>query len=405
MTREFKKNIIHYVVGLAWFYLLLFPLMGIKPDGFVFGPSLKVLGIVAIFVAIFMILKVLKNNGVLDFILEPMGKSVEASVTAYDTVPGWIILLAFFAASASIIFFGDRYIIGVAISVMVYVCLGLGLNVVVGLCGLLDLGFIAFYGVGAYVYALLATQFGISFWLCLPLSMGTAMIVGCIIGYPTLRMRGDYLAIVTLGFGEIVRLVLNNWNNLTGGPNGVLRIPRPVIWIPDWAQGLSLTEYSMRSPTALYCIILAFTMFTIVAMQRLNYSRVGRAWEAMREDETAAELMGVNTYMYKLLAYAMGAMFGGMAGAYFAAWQGSIFPTSFSFIESAMVLAMVVLGGMGSLPGVILGAIVLIALPEAFREIQEYRMLAFGAAMTTMMVLRPAGLIPAKRFAGRSEEK
>lgn len=405
MTREYRNYIIKYVIGLAWFYLLLFPLMGIKPTGFEFGPSLRVLAIVAVVVGIGLILHILKSKGLLDFLLEPMSKATAGVVKTYDVIPAWIIFVLFAAAAASVAITGDRYIIGVAITVMVYACLGLGLNVVVGLCGLLDLGYIAFYGVGAYTYALLSLHFGLSFWLCLPCSMAVAMTAGCIIGYPTLKMRGDYLAIVTLGFGEIVRLILNNWNGLTGGPNGILRVARPTILIPDWASGLSFEAYSLKSPVALYSIIVGFTLFTIIGVYRLNYSRIGRAWEAMREDETAAELMGVNTYMFKLLAYAMGAMFGGLAGAFFAAWQGSIFPSSFSFIESAMVLAMVVLGGMGSLPGVILGSVVLIALPEAFREIQEYRMLAFGAAMTTMMVFRPEGLIPAKRFAGRSEEK
>ncbi len=405
MTHVFKSYFIKYVLGLGWFYLLLFPLMGIKPDGFEFGPSLKVLAVVAVLVAVGGLLRLAKNQGMLDFVGRPLSQMTTGIAQGYEAIPGWAVFLIFALGISSVGFVGDRYVLGVAISVLVYVCLGLGLNVVVGLCGLLDLGYIAFYGVGAYVYALLSLHFGLSFWLCLPLSMLFAMTAGCIIGYPTLRMRGDYLAIVTLGFGEIVRLVLNNWNSLSGGPNGVLRIPRPVIWLPDWASGLSLEKFVLKSPSALYGIIVLFTLFTVVAVYRLNFSRIGRAWEAMREDETAAELMGVNTYMFKLLAYAMGAMFGGLAGAFFAAWQGSIFPTSFSFIESAMVLSMVVLGGMGSLPGVILGALVLIALPEAFRDIQEYRMLAFGAAMTTMMIFRPEGLLPAKRFAGRSEEK
>ena len=405
MIREYKRVFIKVVVGLAWFYLLLFPFMAVKPTGIVMGPSLRVMGWVTSGVLVCVLLWIFRRQGWLDFFFKGSGRLSQALVTGYETIPGWITLLAFGLAAFSISLWGDRYMLDVSISVMIYICLGLGLNIVIGLCGLLDLGYIAFYGVGAYVYALLALHFGLSFWLCLPIAMGVAALAGCIIGYPTLRMRGDYLAIVTLGFGEIVRLILNNWMSLTNGPNGILGVPRPSVWLPDWAQGFTFQTYYVKQLPYLYIIAVFMTLFTIVAVHRLNFSRIGRAWEAMREDETAAELMGVNTFMLKLLAYAMGAVFGGLAGAYFAARQGAIFPTSFSFIESAMVLAMVVLGGMGSIPGVILGALVLIALPEAFREIAEYRMLAFGAAMTAMMVFRPAGLIPAKRFTGRSEER
>jgi branched-chain amino acid transport system permease protein len=301
--------------------------------------------------------------------------------------------------------FADRYGTDVAINVLVYICLGLGLNIVIGLAGMLDLGYIAFYGVGAYTYALLSVHYQLSFWFSLPIAAFTACIAGCIIGYPTLRMRGDYLAIVTLGFGEIVRIILNNWMSLTNGPNGILGIKAPGLWVPVFSDGLTFQHIWLKKLHLIYYVILLLCVFTIIAVRRLNFSRIGRAWEAIREDETAAELMGVNTFLLKLLAYAMGAVFGGIAGAFFAARMRFVSPESFTFIESAMVLSMVVLGGMASIPGIILGAAALIALPELFREFELYRMLAFGAAMTLMMIFRPAGLIPARRMGTRSDEK
>jgi branched-chain amino acid transport system permease protein len=306
------------------------------------------------------------------------------------------------AAAFCLPFFAERYALDVVINVLVYVCLGLGLNVVVGLAGLLDLGYIAFYGVGAYTYALLSVHFGLSFWLCLPLAAVFAAVAGCVIGYPTLRMRGDYLAIVTLGFGEIVRLVLNNWMSLTNGPNGILGIKPPALpWLVDghWRM------LELRALGGLYYVILGLAAFTVLAVYRLNHSRIGRAFEAVREDETAAQLMGVNTFAIKLLAYAMGAIFGGLAGAFFAGRMRFVSPESFTFMESAMVLGMVVLGGMGSIPGVILGSLALIALPEVFRGFELYRMLVFGGVMAVMMILKPRGLWPARRVGQRSEER
>jgi branched-chain amino acid transport system permease protein len=218
-------------------------------------------------------------------------------------------------------------------------------------------------------------------------------------------MRGDYLAIVTLGFGEIVRIILNNWMSLTNGPNGILGIKAPSIYIPNFDAGLSFEIFYLKKLHFLYYIALALAIFTIIAVWRLNFSRIGRAWESIREDETAAELMGVNTFLLKLLAYAMGAVFAGLAGAFFAARMRFASPESFTFLESAMVLCMVVLGGMGSIPGIILGVAALIVLPEVFREFELYRMLVFGATMVIMMLFRPAGIIPAKRVGTRSEER
>jgi branched-chain amino acid transport system permease protein len=288
--------------------------------------------------------------------------------------------------------------IDVGITCLIYVCLGLGLNIVVGLCGLLDLGYIAFYAVGAYTYSLLNLTFGLSFWAALPIGVVLGMIVGCIIGYPTLKMRGDYLAIVTLGFGEIVRLVLNNWDSLTAGPNGLFGMKRPVLYYPSFAEdGLAWVTYYLKSLPALYYLIFIIAILIIIGVRRLDNSRIGRAWIAIREDEVAAELSGVPTTWIKLLAYALGAAFASVAGAFFAAKLSYTNPNFFLFMESCIVLCIVVLGGVGSIPGIVVAAFVLIAAPEVFRQLEGYRMLAFGAIMTIMMIIKPEGLIPASR--------
>jgi branched-chain amino acid transport system permease protein len=271
----------------------------------------------------------------------------------------------------------------------IYVMLGIGLNVVVGFAGLLDLGYVAFYAIGAYGYALAASpHFGIHipFWLMLPCCVALAAGGGALLGIPVLRMRGDYLAIVTLGFGEIIRILLNNIDPLTNGPRGLLRIDPP-----------SIGSFVVNSPAAWYYLILAGIFLSAFVAGRLNSSRVGRAWIAMREDQDAAEIMGVHILKYKLLAFTIGASFAGIGGAVFAARQGSIFPENFSLMVSINVLCLIIIGGMGSIPGVILGAVVLIGLPEVLREVQQYRMLAFGALLVAMMIFRPAGFIPSAR--------
>ncbi len=392
-------------VGLGWFFLLLWPLLGINADGtLAFDRSFQVWIRVAVAAVVFFGLWQLNKFGAFRFISRPMSKAAEGGLKAAGVVPKqvWIILLL--ALALAYPQFTERYAQDVAVSVLVYICLGLGLNVVVGLAGLLDLGYIAFYGVGAYTYALLSVHYGLPFWFCLPIAALLASMAGCIIGYPTLRMRGDYLAIVTLGFGEIIRIILNNWMALTNGPNGILGIASPTMVVPTFEDGLGFEVMTLRKLQYLYYVVLFLAVITIIAVHRLNFSRIGRAWEAIREDETAAELMGVNTFLLKLLAYAMGAVFGGLAGAFFAARMRFVSPESFTFIESAMVLAMVVLGGLGSIPGIILGALALVALPEVFRGFELYRMLAFGGAMTVMMLVRPTGLWPAKRMGRRSEE-
>jgi branched-chain amino acid transport system permease protein len=289
-----------------------------------------------------------------------------------------------------------------AILVLTYVMLGWGLNIVVGLAGLLDLGYVAFYAIGAYAYALLATNFGLSFWICLPLAGILAAFWGVLLGFPVLRLRGDYLAIVTLAFGEIIRVVLLNWVSLTGGPNGIGGIPRPTFFgLPFDSSGDPGTFAGFfglePSPTHrvifLYYLILALALLTNWVTIRLRRQPLGRAWEALREDEIACRALGINVTITKLSAFALGAMFGGFAGAFFATRQAFISPESFTFIESAIILAIVVLGGLGSQVGVAIAALVMIGGFELFRGLDEWRMLVFGGAMVVIMVLRPRGLV------------
>ncbi|EPR44419.1 ABC-type transporter, integral membrane subunit [Desulfovibrio sp. X2] len=405
MTRASRKHWLLFALGLGWFLVLLWPMLGIHEDGSLsFSETFAVWGRVSLVALVCMAVWQLRRSGVLDFLDAPAARVRDSATALAGRLPRWMWLSVLLAFALTYPLYTERYAQDVAVQVLIYVCLGLGLNVVVGLCGLLDLGYIAFYGVGAYTYALLSIHYGMSFWLCLPIAAVFATVAGCIIGYPTLRMRGDYLAIVTLGFGEIVRIVLNNWMSLTNGPNGLLGIKPAGIYLPSFMNGLSFEHIWLKKLEYLYYVILGLAVFTVIAVRRLNFSRIGRAWEAIREDETAAEVMGVNTFMLKLMAYASGAAFGGLAGVFFAARMRFVSPESFSFMESVMVLSMVVLGGMGSIPGIILGALALIALPEAFRGFELYRMLAFGGAMTLMMLIRPAGLIPAKRMGKRGEE-
>ena len=308
--------------------------------------------------------------------------------------------LLIFALLVPVIFYDQRYILDLGILVLTYVMLGWGLNVVVGLAGLLDLGYVAFYAVGAYSYALFATTFGLSFWVCLPIAGILASLWGVMLGFPVLRLRGDYLAIVTLAFGEIIRLVIINWQSLTGGPNGISSIPRPTLFgipLTPGDDGLAARLGIEFSPTHrivfLFYLILALALLTNWVTIRLRRLPIGRAWEALREDEVACRALGINTTTTKLTAFATGAMFGGFAGAFFATRQGFISPESFTFQESALVLAIVVLGGMGSQLGVALAALAMIGGFELFRGLDQYRMLVFGVAMVLLMIWRPRGLI------------
>ncbi|MDE2606874.1 MAG: ABC transporter ATP-binding protein [Burkholderiales bacterium] len=319
----------------------------------------------------------------------------------------------------------------IADTALLYVLLSLGLNIVVGFAGLLDLGFVAFFAIGAYTFALLgsphltsnfpwfAQHFGdaglhVSVWLVIPIGAAMAGVFGVLLGAPTLKLRGDYLAIVTLGFGEIIRVFLNNLDqpvNLTNGPKGISQIDSATIFNFDFARTLDVTDnYSVSSVTLYYYLFLALVLLSVFVCHRLELSRIGRAWMAIREDEIAAKAMGINTRNMKLLAFGMGATFGGVAGVMFAAFQGFVSPESFSLMESVMIVAMVVLGGIGHLPGVILGAVLLSALPEVLRwvsgavDLQSVtggrldasilRQLLIALAMIVVMLLRPRGLWP-----------
>jgi branched-chain amino acid transport system permease protein len=299
-------------------------------------------------------------------------------------------------------FISGRYGIDLGILVLTYVMLGWGLNIVVGLAGLLDLGYVAFYAVGAYSFALLAQTFGLGFWTCLPLAGLLAATWGIMLGFPVLRLRGDYLAIVTLAFGEIIRIVLLNAASITGGPNGIAGIPRPTLFGlqfsaaggPDTFSGFFGLEYSPTHRVAfLYYVILGLALLTNWVTLRLRRVALGRAWEALREDEVACRSLGINVTVTKLTAFAIGAAFGGFAGAFFATRNAFISPESFTFIESAIVLAIVVLGGLGSQLGTALAAVVMIGGFEVFRDLADYRMLLFGTALVLIMVLRPRGLV------------
>src|SRR5690348_3632851 len=309
-----------------------------------------------------------------------------------------------------------KWIDNFGIQILIYVMLGWGLNIVVGLAGLLDLGYVAFYAVGAYSYALLAKAFGFSFWILLPLAGILASFWGILLGFPVLRLRGDYLAIVTLAFGEIIRIVLINWVDLTNGYAGITSIPRPTFFgVPfnaddDGFAAVFGLEYSPIYRTIfLYYVILALALVTCYFNVRLRRLPIGRAWEALREDEIACRSLGINTTNTKLTAFAMGAMFAGFAGSFFAARQGFISPESFTFLESATILSIVVLGGMGSQIGVAIAAVFMIGGTEIMRELDflkrifgdtfdptQYRMLLFGFAMVVIMIWKPRGLISSR---------
>jgi branched-chain amino acid transport system permease protein len=306
-----------------------------------------------------------------------------------------------------------KWIDNFGVQILIYVMLGWGLNIVVGLAGLLDLGYVAFYAVGAYSYALLADTFGLSFWILLPVAGCLSAFWGILLGFPVLRLRGDYLAIVTLAFGEIIRLILINWVPVTNGYAGISSIPRPTFFgIPfnasdeGFAARFGLEFSPIYRTIFLYYLILALALITAAMTVRLRRLPIGRAWEALREDEIACRSLGINTTNTKLTAFAMGAMFAGFAGSFFAARQGFISPESFTFMESAVIVAIVVLGGMGSLIGVAIAAVIMIGGTEIMRELDflkaifgndfdptQYRMLLFGFAMVLIMVWRPRGLI------------
>ncbi len=320
----------------------------------------------------------------------------------------------------------DLFERGILFDVALYAMLGIGLNIVVGYAGLLDLGYVAFFAVGAYLFALLSApevgggfDVGTSFWLVLPMAMVVAALVGVLLGIPVLRLRGDYLAIVTLGFGEIIGIMLNNegatgligkhvnsTHGLTNGSVGVFSIPKPYFF-----------DIKLATPHEMYYVVLVGCLLAAFAAERIRVSRVGRAWEAIREDEDVAAAMGVNTTQYKLLAFAIGASIGGLGGAIFAAKQSAVFPSDFNLDVSVNVLALVIIGGMGNVRGVVLGSLLLIGLPDVLRDFSidlgfvsldnlgaDYRLVIFGAALVAVMVLRPEGLLPSRRRAAEFEQ-
>ncbi len=318
----------------------------------------------------------------------------------------------------------DRQYIDLAILIMTYIMLGWGLNIVVGLAGLLDLGYVAFYAVGAYSFALLAHYFDFGFWMALPLAGCLAACWGVILGFPVLRLRGDYLAIVTLAFGEIIRVVLLNWYSFTNGPDGISGIPKPTLFGLDFSRSGGVADFfgfqydPIQRFIYLYYIIFAMALITNLVTMRMRKLPVGRAWEALREDEIACRSLGINTTNTKLTAFAMGAMFGGFAGSFFATRQGFISPESFTFLESAIILAIVVLGGLGSQIGVVIASVVMIGGIELLRNLDflkaifganfdptQYRMLIFGLAMVMIMVWKPRGLISTRDPSAVLKEK
>ncbi|WP_321417258.1 branched-chain amino acid ABC transporter permease [uncultured Desulfobacter sp.] len=379
----------HSTIAAVWFMFLTFPIMVIKVNTVTQTIEWRWWNMASIGIAFFflsalwryLLKRKEKHTGKLN-----QGKkiSIVRKLLAEKRffIPAMVLLII---ATLAFPYTFSMYQTTIMISALIYVMLGLGLNIVIGLAGLLDLGYVAFFAVGAYAYALLNLHFGMTFWMVLPLGGLLGAVMGIILGYPVLRLRGDYLAIVTLGFGEIIRLVLENWNSFSKGPSGIANIPKPGLF------GIDLTF--QQNFIYLYYIMVALVIFTIFVINRLQNSRVGRAWIALKDDEIACQAMGIDKARTKLRAFALGATWAGMAGVVFAAKTTFINPASFTIWESVIILCTVVLGGMGSIAGVISGALMLILLPEYLRAVSEYRMIVFGAVLVLMMVFKPGGLI------------
>ena len=391
------KRLIRSVLISIWFMILVFPVVGIKiikraPQ--FFYERVLIIGIIAFVLAILWswYFEVYKDRGESNGIFSRFFKKCSAlsDKVSNDSRTALKLIIILFIAFMILPVFTSMYQTTVYSLAFLYVMLALGLNIIVGIAGQLVLGYAAFYAVGAYTYALLNQYVGLGFWVCLPIAGFITVIAGILLAFPVLKLRGDYLAIVTLGFGEIVRLLLINWANFTGGNRGIANIPRPGVF------GMDLTPE--QATIYIYYLCLFAAIITIVIVARLINSRVGLALQALREDEIASEAMGIDLRKIKLSAFALGSCWAGFAGVLFAARNSYINPTSFTFMDSAMILSMVVLGGMGSIVGVSLAALVLTLMPEYLRAFSEYRMLIFGLLMVTMMVFRPQGIIPpAKR--------
>ncbi len=382
---KFKKAVITAV----WFIFLTFPIMVIKVNTIGKTVEFKWINLLLVGVGGFVIsffwdyfLTAKENNSGKKSDREDIPFIYIILRTKKYSRPFYIIL-----AIAIVIFpfVFSMYQTGIMISALIFVMLGLGLNIVVGLAGLLDLGYVAFYAVGAYSYALLNLHYGVGFWLALPIGALLGALFGTLLGYPVLRLRGDYLAIVTLGFGEIIRIVLENWSEFSKGPQGIRNIPSPTLFGYNFSQHGTVIY--------LFFIVLGLVGLTIFVVNRLENSRLGRAWIALRDDEIACQAMGIDKTKTKLTAFALGATWAGLAGVVFAAKTSFINPMSFTIWESIIILSIVVIGGMGSAIGVIAGALVLILMPEYLRAFSEYRMLIFGAMQVIVMVFKPEGLI------------
>ncbi len=388
-----KATVKAFIVAI-WFMVLTFPLMGVKVNAIEKTIIWRFEQVGFLGIAIFALAllwhycfeRKAKGEPILP-IPESVSTATQNLMSSMAVKRGLPIAILVWLVIMPVV--SSMYQTNIMISALLYVMLALGLNIVVGIAGQLVLGYVAFYGVGAYTYALLNQYFGLGFWICLPLGGIVAIIFGFALGFPVLRLRGDYLAIVTLGFGEIVRLVLQNWADLTGGPRGISNIPPPGLF----GMKLDLAATSVY----IYYLILIAVLITILIISRIKNSRVGLALQALREDEIAAEAMGIDITRVKLSAFALGSCWAGFAGVIFAAKTSFINPASFSFMESAMILSMVVLGGMGSISGVILAAMILILVPEYLRAFSEYRMLIFGAVMVLMMIFKPQGLVTGER--------
>jgi branched-chain amino acid transport system permease protein len=380
---ELKKS---FFIAL-WFILLTFPIMVIRVNTIEKVIVWRWLNLLYVGIGSFM----------LSFLWQLFSKKRNLSVQTIRTTPSHmrrlldepkfnrpaLVIIAIFTLIFPFVF--SHYQVNIMTTALIYVMLGLGLNIEVGLAGLLDLGYVAFYAVGAYSYALLNYHFGLGFWTLLPVGALLAAFFGILIGLPVLRLRGDYLAIVTLGFAEIIRRILENWNTFSFGPSGISNIPRPGFF------GINLS--SEQSAIYMYYLLVVLCLLAIFVIHRLKHSRIGRAWNALREDELACQAMGIDKTKTKLTAFALGATWAGIAGVLFAAKTTFINPASFTFLESAMILSIVVLGGMGSIIGVVIAALAIILLPEYLRVFSDYRMILFGAALITMMIFRPQGVL------------
>lgn len=407
---DLKQCLVETILAGLCALVVFGPIVGIILKGYSFtlAPMRVAWLVLAVMAGRFVLSLALQTQAGRRFIrrFESSDDGVYVRPVGYKSRLRWIVPLILLIA-ALFPFVATKYLLTVAILGLIYVLLGLGLNIVVGLAGLLDLGYVAFYAIGAYGLALGYQYLGLGFWAMLPIGALMAALAGALLGFPVLRMHGDYLAIVTLGFGEIIRLVLNNWLSFTGGPNGI-SVPGPTFFGLEFGRrakdgGVPFHEFFglTYNPNLkfifIYAVLILVVLLVLFIKHRLTKMPIGRAWEALREDEIACRSLGLNHVLVKLSAFMMGASTAGIAGVFFATYQGFVNPTSFTFFESALILAIVVLGGMGSTLGVVLAAFVLTVAPELLRDFAEYRVLLFGVLMVLMMIWRPRGLVRTSR--------